>query len=521
MSVAIAMESAHPRHGSISALLQRRIPVTMLVGAVAAWFAASNVLLWLFLGMRNPVVLLAGCVIVGALAIAIARTTPAHRIDNPTVATFLIALFVAMVLLVLSGEGRFFYANPDWQVRNAVLGDMGRNPWPFVFDVRGEAFLLRAPLGVYFIPALVWHVAGERAASIAMLVQNAALLAGLLTASAPLFARGRARCVALAAFVAFSGLDVLGALVAPHIVFDHIEHWAGSIEYSSTITLLFWVPQHAMAGWLGAVCYLLWRKHLLPARVLLIVTPLTALWSPLALIGLMPFAAHAGLALLYRREVRLLDFAVPALAVALVLPTLSYVGADPDLVGFHVFPMPPAYWFMFESIEVLPFLLPLVFLALRRRAVDLALAIAAAVLLVLPILQVGSSSDLMMRASIPALAVLCVLVTEQVLAADGEFRIWLIAALAAGSVTGLLEVRRAFLHDAAPPVACTMFEAWDVGTVASREKATPKGTYIARLAKVPAMIRPVGAQVVPSRSGLPCWDRWDRPNVRQRKVVQN
>jgi hypothetical protein len=514
MSISAVMEAVETPHRRQAALLARQLPVPLLLGVLTAWFATSNVLLWLFLGTYNPLVLLGGCTAVGVLTLAVARMPSTVPSGGPTVGTFLIALAIALTLLVLSGEGRFFYANPDWQVRNAVLADMGRNAWPFVFDAHGEAFLLRAPLGIYFVPALVWHMAGERAASLAMLVQNAVLVATMLTASAPLFARGRARIVALAVFVGFSGLDALGALLAPHVMFDHIEHWAGSMQYSSTITLLFWVPHHAMAGWLGTACYLLWRKGMVPARMLLIVTPLSALWSPLALIGLMPFAIHAGVMVLARRELCLWDVIFPAVAVALVLLTLSYLGSDPDLVGFRLYDMPPKIWFIFEAIEILPFLLPLLLIARRTRTADPALLIAGFVLLTLPWFQVGASSDLMMRASIPALAILSTLVTERVLSDDGDFRIWLIAALVVGSITGLLELRRAFLHDAAPPVECTMFDAWDVGTVASGEKETPKGTYLARVAKVPALVRPIGATVVPSRSGHQCWTRWDRPNAR-------
>ena len=39
----------------------------------------------------------------------------------------------------------FFYANTDWQIRDAVLRDMAANPWPFAYDIeRDRIFSPRA-----------------------------------------------------------------------------------------------------------------------------------------------------------------------------------------------------------------------------------------------------------------------------------------------------------------------------------------------------------------------------------------
>ncbi|KEZ00330.1 hypothetical protein AI27_06250, partial [Sphingomonas sp. BHC-A] len=180
-----------------------------------------------------------------------------------TLGTLLTCFLVALGLLVLSGEGRFFYANVDWQVRFAVLRDMGINPWPFVYTARPEPDLLRAPIGMFLLPALVFKLLGPRAADIALLAQNTTLVALLLALGSQLFAERRSRLIGLAIFILFSGMDAIGDLLMQGMLTGHMEDWA-EIQYSSTITLLFWVPQHAIAGWVGAVGYMLWREGRAP-----------------------------------------------------------------------------------------------------------------------------------------------------------------------------------------------------------------------------------------------------------------
>ncbi|WP_338468211.1 hypothetical protein RXV95_06585 [Novosphingobium sp. ZN18A2] len=496
--------------------LERTIPVRMLLALTFVMLGSSNILLWRFLGIGGISAVFAGIACLAAIAWAVLRTPwNGDTADAPTIGTWLVCTGIIAILLVIAGEGRFFYANVDWQVRSAVMHDMGVNPWPFVYLHDGGKFLLRAPLGVYLIPAAAWKLIGARGADLILLAQNAFIIGTLLTAASAMFDRASHRFLALAVFVAFSGLDVVGALLTHGFTYDHLELWAGRLEYSSTITLLFWVPQHAIAGWVGTVCYLLWLRGLAPARLLLIATPLSAIWSPLALIGLMPFAAHAGISLIASRKLCVGDVAFPALAVALVYPTLRYLGSDPGAVGYHLYDIALMVWALFMLIEVVPFLYPLIAVAIQQRKFDATLAIVGMILLFLPFLQVGAAIDLMMRASIPALAILSVLVTERMLANDGEYRNWLMIMLIIGSVTGGMEISRAFREPDSPETHCTIFEAWDAGTVAHhgiQGQGIPKGTYLADLDLVPGMVRPASPHDVQSRSGRRCWDTpWPRP----------
>ena len=471
---------------------------------LVAWLGGSQLLLWRFLDIAPAWAYVFGGLAVGGLCFFTAKITWDSR--EISLGTLLTCLLVALFLLILGGEGRFFYANADWQVRFAVLRDMGVNPWPFVYTARPDPDLLRAPIGMFLVPALVFKALGPRAADIALLLQNATLIGLLLALGSLLFADRRSRLIGLLVFVLFSGMDAIGDLLLQGMLTDHMEDWA-DIQYSSTITLLFWVPQHALSAWVGAIGYMLWREGRLPLAPWLALLPLTALWSPLGLIGAMPFVVLAGVQTLFARALRWRDVLVPADALLLCIPTLIYLGAAGEDVGLRYQPLPFAQWMLFQSFETLPFLIPL---ALAGRSVRFgreSLWLVFAWLMVIPFVQIGWSIDFMMRGSITALALLAVMVSDHI-AQKGERRRWLVAVLAIGSLTGLAEIRRALVEPSAPEVRCSFFKAWDQ-TFASY----PKGSYLAPIEKVPALIRPADPARAAATEPTRCWDGpWPLPS---------
>lgn len=498
--------------GRLARLLATPVPLAALAAGLVFWLAADQLLLWCFLGIAAWWALALGGLGVAGLTFAAWSFLGGRRAPpGPSLATLLVCLSVAFVLLLLSGEGRFFYANTDWQVRNAVLGDMGRNRWPFVYAMRGQIELLRAPLGIYLAPALVYQALGERAAAIAMLLQNSVLIGTMLAAASTLFDGARLRRIALLIFIMFSGADLVGILLTWQLSHDHLEFWSIAFQYSSTITLLFWVPNHAVSGWVTALAWLLWRDRRAPVGLLFILAPLSALWSPLALIGTMPFAMHAGLTTLLRRELSWRDVAFPALAVLLAAPTLLYLSAASDAVGLKSFQPPISLYLTFIAIEVLPLVLPMLLAGRSGRIGAVPLAICAVILLALPLMRVNGSVDLMTRGSIPALTILCVAIIDHVTAGPAaRFRTWLIVLLCIGSVTGTMEVIRAFRHPAAPAISCSMFKTWDMG---NRFAYNPKASYLAPLAKVPPLVRPRNPATALTREPYDCWQgTWYRPS---------
>lgn len=490
----------------IAGIGNRTIAPGTLIALLGGWLAFDNILLWRFLGLVSTGIAVLLALLAGALAVWAARRMP-DRGDGPTLRLLAIATGVALVLFVLGGEGRFLYATTDWQVRGAVLRDLALNPWPFVYDVAPAPQLLRAPLGMYLAPAAVGQVGGQYAAELALLVQNSLILALVLGLGATLFPTTRARWIALAIFIGFSGLDAFGQVLAGQPIHMNPERWSLAV-YSAHLTQIFWVPPHCLAGWIGALLYLLWRDGRLSLAGFLAPLPLLALWSPLALIGLMPFAAHAGIEALRLRTLRPATVLAPAAASLVALPALLYLATGSDAVGGGAATLPLHQYLVFEICEVGIYLLALWCIGRDTRFGGTTLAIVTLVLLAIPYGQIGQSNDFTMRASIPALAILAVAIADQLAKAPppGK-RLWwnlLVAGLAIGAITPAFEAWRAITLPRAPHIRCSYFGVVPGGYM----------TYVAPLARAPAPIAPRHPAMVRPNDRQPCWDGpWPGPEL--------
>lgn len=493
------------------------MPAAVLLLLMFGWFALDQLLLWQFLGLQSPVLAIMGTTIFVLIGWHISKAA-ANLPDVPLIRLGLCLSF-ALLLFALGGEGRFFYANIDWQVRDAVLRDMAINPWPFVYvtDAK-QPDLLRAPIGMFLVPALAFKAWGARAGDMVLLLQNSLLLASILSLGAHLFAATSQRVIALLVVTFFSGLDLIGQLIFHGRPEDHLEFWFDWLQFSSHITQAFWVPQHGLAGWTAALLFLLWQRDQLPLWIMLSILPLTALWSPLALIGAMPFVLYAAAQTIQNRSLSVADFGWPSLICWAVLPSLVYLGAAGDGVGIRLYSVPLASYIVFMGLELLVWLLPLKNYAESNLQAKVngslfsysVLAIVTLVLVLCPFVQIGWSLDFMMRASIPSLAILSVLVADAILRSStcSGLRVWLVLMAIVGSATGLSEVARAISQPSSPRGVCSFFGAWDQNFA-----HYPKGSYLAPLDHVPELIRPQNPSWVRVADPPICWKgAWLRPS---------
>jgi hypothetical protein len=247
----------------------------------------------------------------------------------------------------------------------------------------------------------------------------------------------------------------------------HLDSWAGRIQYSSHVTQLFWVPHHAFAGWTFVVFYLRWRKELLGAPALAIVFGVCLLWSPLAMIGALPFLLFAAMVDLLRSRIRPASLMAPACVAAATVPVFLFLIMDSGAVEKGTFIFESNFWpvyLIFLAVEIGPFYLILRESPLDRTPIERAeLALLFGLLVLLPAFCVGFSNDLTMRASIPALALLAVLVFEELQLAFAErrrARIWMAAVVIIGAATPAFEIARSFVLPSERFSSCNLLQAW-------------------------------------------------------------
>lgn len=461
--------------------------------------AVPQVLLWHFLGLVSlgPTLCLAAAA--AATCWWLARRLHQLRSVRLGAGRLLVCLTVAAMLVLLGGEGRLFYATPDWQVRGAVLRDLVEYPWPWTYRVAGGDAVLRAPLGMYLLPALAGKLIGVHGAEWVLAAQNGALLTLLFALGSQLFAAGRPRWTALGVFVAFSGMDIVGTLMAGKSVMRHLEWW-NAAQFSSHVTQIFWVPQHCIAGWTGALLFLLFRRGLIPLTAFLAPLPLLALWSPLALMGVLPFAAFAAIDAVVGGRLARRDVVLSLASLAIALPGLLYLAADSGAVGSAAVPLPLNRYLALELIECVPILLAVAILRPRAPFGGITLLIVAAVLLTVPLGQIGHAADFGMRASIPALAILAIGAADVLgRATDPARSLWrrvLLTVLVVGAATPLSEVLRAVALPPAPRALCSYFGVVPAGA----------STYVAPLSALSPQIAPAEPTRVTPREPARCWD---------------
>ena len=484
---------------------QGAFTVRSLATALLGLFALDNVLLLHFWGLS--LALTAVLTLLAGTAFWVLCARISDELPPVSIRTFATALLISMALFALGGEGRFFYANPDWQIRDAVLRDMTNNPWPFAYDIGGTSYFLRAPLGTYLLPAMF----GAHAEA-ALLVSNSLRLALLLTLAWHLFESKRERAIGLAVLLLFSGCELVGtalySALGAHLSWDHIERWNFNYQYSSHVTQAFWVPQHAIAGWTCATAFLLWRKGLVPLGFFAAAIPLVAIWSPLAIMGAVPFAVLAGFSALRLRAFDLNDIAIAALAGAIALPAILYLQLDAASVGMHFLPANPLVWVFCMALEVIPFILPLMWDRSSPTIDRPVILLILLLLLVMPLVQVGVSSDFQMRASIMPLALLSIYFSQWIcgLLKEKPVRSTAIAyaflAVTLGAATPLLEVRRAVFDGPSPPPLCSLIGVWNK----QDGMIVPFSAYLAPVSKLPPGLRHVPVSAGRSDPDK-CWQR--------------
>ena len=374
-----------------------------VLNAAALAFVAGNAIWATGLAWPAMVAVLAGCCGVAGLLFS-GRGAPDTLLDAPVNAGLLLSCIVlGFVLVVLGGEGHIFYSVDDWLTRDAVLADIVRHGARVFYKIGDEAFYLRAPLGMYMIPGVVGELFGLQSAHLALLTQNALLLAAIFYLAGSL-SSGR---VLVYLLILYGGFDLLpwGA----GVIRDRLQTgdwafpvgigwWAIFFQYTDHFTAICFVPNHAIPGWFIAVLAILVARRALDIATLGAVFAALLLWSPLA-----PLAAIPLLIYFAWRDIKFFTEARVWLGVAAgacFLPVAFYLVGGAEAIHHGALLNVSGFWptyFTFLLVE-LPHVLFLAALWPRVRAeLKPVLLIAVAMLALLPLYSFGPGNDLAMR----------------------------------------------------------------------------------------------------------------------------
>jgi hypothetical protein len=291
-----------------------------------------------------------------------------------------------------------------------------------------------------------------------------------------------------------------------------LENWMPGQQFTSHVTQVFWVPNHAASGWTFVAAYLLWHSRHLDACGLIGVFGLCAFWSPLSMIGALPFLLRAIVVDGLNGRLQLRQMPAPILTALGLAPVLLYLMADSGRVpnGFKainlIFISGYVYFLVLEIGPVLLFVFATNRTGPGGRPMLLQkdLPLILAILLFVPLYRLGET-DFVMRASIPALALLALRFGEAAAApATSRQRLAAIAVVAIGAAAPLYEIGRTLQRPAFAISDCSLLDASQVPP-----NDGPLFHYLARTDRIEASVtgwvlaKPI--QIMDLKPRLPCW----------------
>lgn len=355
------------------------------------------------------------------------------RVINVRLSTLITISVLILLWAFLSGQGGFFTQKSDYEYRNVIFRDLLNYKWPVVYGGENDESLVYY-IGYWLLPALIGKVAislgnfatGWLVARIAILLWTVVLVYTAFLLVLFRIGKGRRKAVyiAFAVFVLFSGMDALCSLAHPEDFSSHLEWWAGYFQYSSMSTQLCWVFNQAVPTWLACAIAFNEKDEKSFAFIGLALLPT----SPLPLVGLaaymLAFAVKDFVVSVKQKQVKQFFgrvFTVQnIIAVVTLLPVfgLYYLNNVYSTAAQNSVPAGSdatevsavSYIVMYIMFVLFEFGFLLMFVKNKKRRFDSLVILVT--LLIIPFIKVGTSIDFCMRASIPSLFLLMILLIE-------------------------------------------------------------------------------------------------------------
>ncbi len=396
-------------------------------------------ILFFFTWLRSYIAAAAIILLLAGLIFAIRedKAEDAHFIVL-TKRSLILLVLIALIWCLFAGQGGFFYQSDDHYYRNAIFRDLINYSWPVVYDNNNSLVYY---IGHWLVPSLFGKLTLQFGSEeTAWLTANTALLIwstiGVVIVFLLLLVSVKAKSkkekyLAIFIFILFSGLDIIGIMmqcITNHriLMVNHLESYSGFWEYSSVSTLLFWVYNQAIVAWISILLFYNEKKTSQYALIGLGCLP----YAPIPLIGLFPFLIVNAIKRFwdkrgkhqlpeYFKEI----FSIPNITASLsIFPIFYLYYSSNRVVNTRGFGLSNGFAErgIIKTAFVLALFLMLEFglyalLIWKKNKSNLNYYIAVISLLAIPFIRLGDASDFVMRASIPALTIVMILVIKEVL----------------------------------------------------------------------------------------------------------
>ena len=428
----------------------------------AAWGYIALPFLFFLLGwvkwyIAVPAVLLVAFAIIWKADKADARFPILRKEDRKKL---LIAAVLILGWVVLAGIGGLVFQNTDHRYRNELFRMLVERSWPIretvEIDGTAQPVFLSYYIAFWLPSALVGKAFGLEAGFIFQIFWAAL---GIFLVSCEMSRMLKRWSVsALVIFILFSGLDVIGCIAMKHFDYitdwqRHMELWCG-FQFSSHTTQLFWVFNQAIYGWLLTLMILNEKSN----RKIVLIWSFGLMACTFPFVGMLPFLVYRILAN-WKQEasegqgsaaekIKGLFTVENVLAGGTVgILSFLYLGGNAsanNVEGGQTF------FYLGYFLRVFAFVL------LEAGVYHLAVCryqwknplfwITLGTLLACPFVRIGGGIDFCMRASIPALLVLCVLVIDSLQKAREKKCRWNIALICAVLVVGCVTPAHEFIR---------------------------------------------------------------------------
>ncbi len=384
--------------------------------------------------------------------------------DKKTLIMLGISLLIVCVWAYLSGLGGFTYQNNDHYWRNSIFEELVNREWPVVVnnEYYGGSIALVYYTAFWLPAAVIGKIAGLTAGYIFQPIWAAIgiYLVYLLLCSV----NKRFSLLPIIILVFFSGLDIIEmSLLSTEINLEgltaHIEWTLAPFQYSSFTTQLFWVFNQSIPIWIIALLMMLQASN----KGIVFIISFSLLSSSLPFIGLIPFLALFAFGRKYQGTVTFKDKVIAWCKDSLsfeniigggLVGILTFIylstNSSGQIWGLSINRCSSLREFvkLYCAFAALEF--GVYFLAVFKYKFKTAMFwISGVTLAVCPLITVGNSAsamDFCMRASIPALFFLAIMVIETLYEAfkkkDILTAIALSVLLVLGSVTPICEIGR-------------------------------------------------------------------------------